>query len=474
MTTTNSSIARELIEHFELRFALTEDAARPGKLIVRGEFARAGVPTQNRRIYPRRLWENNFRRLAEGIQNRSVFGELNHPTDGKANMFCVSHLITGLALDENGIVIGEAEVLEGTPGGDIVANIYRRGGKIGVSSRGFGSTAPNAEGVDVVQEDYNLVTFDFVADPADQYAYPEMVNESLERAEDMTPDQIAKMRADAKAEALAEAKKLVESQLAQKLPALRAQAMTEARAEVAKTAPASAELSALRAEVAQSKLQVEAANAQLAKATKLARITGFNLFIERSLRDDPDAEAICAAIGDLAQYENAAALKTKLAEAREATTASRQAAALRERTEQQVESARSAEVTALELRVSKLQEGLEKVLEINKELALKLHTEQRIAHHPEAPRLRRVVESAHPRDMNELDDLLEDVSRAPQRSQVQVESARGRARAAVSRFARTTTPLDEEAPQGEVERGDNDYNGLGVSMRELRGLSGIN
>jgi hypothetical protein len=162
---------KSLIEVYQAtpKLLLTEDASRGyPRLVVRGEFARAGVPTANKRVYPRRLWEREFERLREAMRNRSLVGELNHPADGRADLFRTSHLVTGLTLTPEGVVLGEAEVMPELPGGKVVAAIYKRNGKVGVSSRGFGSTQVTESGDELVQEDYQLVTFDFVADPADQ------------------------------------------------------------------------------------------------------------------------------------------------------------------------------------------------------------------------------------------------------------------------------------------------------------------
>jgi hypothetical protein len=76
----------------------------------------------------------------------------------------VAHIVTKLWL-EDGKVFGEAEILDTDPGRNLQA-LLKAGCKVGVSSRGYGSTKPNDKGEDVVQEDYKLVTFDFVAEPA--------------------------------------------------------------------------------------------------------------------------------------------------------------------------------------------------------------------------------------------------------------------------------------------------------------------
>lgn len=165
-----------LIDAVPFRFSLTEDSAS-GKLVARGPFGYADKPTENRRVYPRHIMERELRRLENVIGARKVFGECDHPADGKTKLSRASHLITGLELDVDGTVAGVAEVMN-TQAGQNIRAIYEAGGQIGVSSRGYGSVTRNEDGYDVVQEDFQLDTYDFVADPAQRDAYPDMTTEA--------------------------------------------------------------------------------------------------------------------------------------------------------------------------------------------------------------------------------------------------------------------------------------------------------
>ncbi|GAF85875.1 unnamed protein product, partial [marine sediment metagenome] len=149
-----------------------------GKVFARGEFGHAAKPTANGRLYQHPIWESNIGRLAENLSARKVLGELDHPSDGRTALQRASHIITNLQL-EGDRVIGEAEILDTAKGRDLKA-ILAAGVPVGISSRGYGSTKPNGKGHDVVQEDYKLVTFDFVAEPADDTAYPEAFFEGVE------------------------------------------------------------------------------------------------------------------------------------------------------------------------------------------------------------------------------------------------------------------------------------------------------
>lgn len=156
-----------------------ENSGQPGKIVIRGQFARSDRATENKRLYREGLWRREFGRLNEAISNRRMFGELDHPADGRTKLSRVSHIITRLDIKGNE-VIGEAEVLD-TPNGRIMKALAEAQAQVGVSSRGFGSTKVLPDGTMEVQEDFRLDTFDFVADPATKTAYPKVFAEERER-----------------------------------------------------------------------------------------------------------------------------------------------------------------------------------------------------------------------------------------------------------------------------------------------------
>jgi hypothetical protein len=160
-----------------LRLQLTESNEPQGRfLVARGEFGRADIPTQNRRMYPRKLWEREIQKIYESLAAGKVMGELDHPADGKTSLKRVSHLMTGLRMTDDGVILGEAKILLNEHGNQL-RSILEAGGAVGVSSRGMGSTAMGEGGMEVVQEDYAYMTHDFVADPAVLTSYPKFTTE---------------------------------------------------------------------------------------------------------------------------------------------------------------------------------------------------------------------------------------------------------------------------------------------------------
>jgi len=184
----------EQVHHCKLTLVEGE-GEKKGRVYARGEFGHAAKPTANGRFYRHNIWESNIARLRPNLESRKVLGELDHPTDGRTALQRASHVITDLRL-EGDQVLGEAEILDTAKGRDLKA-ILAAGVPVGISSRGFGSTKPNSEGVEEVQEDYKLVTFDFVAEPADPTAYPEAVFENAEQGVAMMFEGVAFETAEA-------------------------------------------------------------------------------------------------------------------------------------------------------------------------------------------------------------------------------------------------------------------------------------
>lgn len=100
------------------------------------------------------------------------------------NLKNVSHNIVDMGWDGDDLV-GTVEILP-TPSGNILKDLLKAGILLGISSRGLGSVKKDMrEGADVVQDDFDLIAFDFVSNPSTQgaFMYPagkitESVNQS--------------------------------------------------------------------------------------------------------------------------------------------------------------------------------------------------------------------------------------------------------------------------------------------------------
>lgn len=143
-----------------------------GLMKVRGIFQKAEEENNNKRIYPKAILEREVKKLQESIKGQRLLGELDHPEYDSVKLSNVSHKVTSLEMNGND-VIGEAVILN-TPAGIISQKLIEGGVALGISSRGLGSVTPIEEGRSRVNEDFNLTTFDFVADPSTKGAFPQL------------------------------------------------------------------------------------------------------------------------------------------------------------------------------------------------------------------------------------------------------------------------------------------------------------
>ena len=141
---------------------------------VRGIFSEAEKKNGNGRIYSKPLLVREVQKLQPLLAERRLCGELDHPNDEIVHLANVSHIITNLQMEGNTLV-GEAEFLD-TPSGRILQELAKAGVRIGISSRATGSVEHDMkEDAYMVQDNLRMITWDMVADPSCQNAFPELV-----------------------------------------------------------------------------------------------------------------------------------------------------------------------------------------------------------------------------------------------------------------------------------------------------------
>jgi len=87
------------------------------------------------------------------------------------NLQNASHKITSMSWQGNDL-IGEVQVLT-TPAGNILQELFRNNVNVGISSRGLGSVKQGADGTLIVDDDFELIAFDFVSNPSTHGAFME-------------------------------------------------------------------------------------------------------------------------------------------------------------------------------------------------------------------------------------------------------------------------------------------------------------
>lgn len=164
-----------LTEQINSNFKILKD--KPANVLKRIK----GVVSDNRsnrngRIYPIELWKNVVESdyVKEMIDNHSLFGEADHPeTRLEISLQNVSHAINDLWIDGDK-VMAIIDILP-TPMGKILSELLDYGTNLGISSRGAGTVLSDNT---VDPDDYQFVTFDFVARPSCEAARLNTILES--------------------------------------------------------------------------------------------------------------------------------------------------------------------------------------------------------------------------------------------------------------------------------------------------------
>lgn len=159
----------EVFEPEVINEVVTVNGQSQKKMILKGIIQRSDALNQNGRIYPRDILEREIRNYQKYILENRALGECDHPDSSVIELKNVSHIVRSAEIDEKGVVTGSIEVLS-TPMGKIVQSLVESGVKLGISSRGVGSTKKQGDN-HIVQQDFILVTFDVVTDPSTPNAF---------------------------------------------------------------------------------------------------------------------------------------------------------------------------------------------------------------------------------------------------------------------------------------------------------------
>lgn len=150
-----------------------------GRLIVEGVLQRAEAENQNGRIYPTEILKREVLKYkGREIKENRAFGELDHPESSVVELKNTSHIIRDVWWDGKD-VMGKVEILK-TPAGNILKELIEAGCTVGISSRGMGSVKESSNGRTVtVEDDFDLICWDFVSNPSTHGAFMRPVNESV-------------------------------------------------------------------------------------------------------------------------------------------------------------------------------------------------------------------------------------------------------------------------------------------------------
>ena len=134
-----------------------------GKIIMTGVLQKANTLNQNGRVYPLPILQREIMNYQKFIREGRSLGELDHPDSSVVELKNVSHIVRDAQMDGD-VVVGTVEILN-TPSGKILRSLIESGIKLGISSRGVGTTKRQGD-TQVVQDDFQLICWDFVSEPS--------------------------------------------------------------------------------------------------------------------------------------------------------------------------------------------------------------------------------------------------------------------------------------------------------------------
>ena len=157
-TTENKKIIKEM----------NEMGTSYGPIQMVAVLQKCGVQNRNGRVYPEGVLKREVENYAKLVKERRALGELDHPDSSVVNLGNASHLVTEIWWDGND-VMGKVQVLD-TPSGKVLKELVKANVKLGISSRGLGSVSERA-GQTIVEDDFQLICFDFVSEPSTTGAF---------------------------------------------------------------------------------------------------------------------------------------------------------------------------------------------------------------------------------------------------------------------------------------------------------------
>jgi Prohead core protein serine protease len=144
-------------------------------IILEGTAAVFGVMNENNRVYEKQEYLPHLQYLNKKIEERRLFGELDHPQKFDVSLANVSHVITALTYDEPSNSVKIKLRLLDTPCGKIAKTLIQAGCTTSISSRAAGNVDQNGK-----VKLHKIFTYDLVAEPGFSQASLSQVSESLQ------------------------------------------------------------------------------------------------------------------------------------------------------------------------------------------------------------------------------------------------------------------------------------------------------
>jgi hypothetical protein len=149
------------------RLHIVEDTVKDGGLLkISGVASQTDTVNRNGRVYPRAVMEREITSMSGNLSRSDRVGAVNHPSR-EPRIEDLALKFTKLWMEGNDVLF-EAEILRTERGRDLEA-LIRGGVEIGISSRGYATVKTGewqGERVEMIQDDYELSTYDAVVEPS--------------------------------------------------------------------------------------------------------------------------------------------------------------------------------------------------------------------------------------------------------------------------------------------------------------------
>ncbi len=158
---------------------LKESKDKYGRFMVKGVLQRANAKNQNGRVYPKDILKREVTKyMGREVKENRAYGELDHPESSVVELKNTSHIVRDVYWRGDD-VMGTVEILN-TPAGKILQEIINAKCTVGISSRGMGSVKQISEdGTVAVEQDFELICWDFVSNPSTHGAFMSPRNEGV-------------------------------------------------------------------------------------------------------------------------------------------------------------------------------------------------------------------------------------------------------------------------------------------------------
>jgi len=158
---------------------LKESKDKYGRFMVKGVLQRANAKNQNGRVYPKDILKREVNKyMGREVKENRAYGELDHPESSVVELKNTSHIVRDVYWRGDD-VMGTVEILN-TPTGKILQEIINAKCTVGISSRGMGSVKQISEdGTVAVEQDFELICWDFVSNPSTHGAFMSPKNEGV-------------------------------------------------------------------------------------------------------------------------------------------------------------------------------------------------------------------------------------------------------------------------------------------------------